>query len=89
MGRGLMEVHSLGDGNINIIEIDIAPDSPAAERPLKECRFPSGSLVMLVNRGEQSFLPRGDCVMTAGDRIVLITRKGSEADIKRLFGPAV
>jgi trk system potassium uptake protein TrkA len=88
MGRGVMGVHSLGDENIAIIEIEIDPGSPAAGKPLRECRFPAESLVMLVNRGEDSTLPRGDFVMMAGDRIVLITGKGSEAEIRRHFGPA-
>jgi trk system potassium uptake protein TrkA len=88
MGRGVMGLHSLGDGSINIIEIEVNPGSPAEGSPLKECSLPSGSLVMLVNCGEGSFIPRGDYVMLSGDRVVLITKKGSEAEIRKLFGSA-
>jgi trk system potassium uptake protein TrkA len=88
MGKGIMGVHSLGDGSITIIEIEINPGSPAAGKPLRECRFPAESLVVLVNRGENSLLPRGDFVIMTGDRMVLITAKGSEAEIRKYFGPS-
>jgi Trk K+ transport system NAD-binding subunit len=41
---------------------------------------------MLVNRGTGAFIPRGDQVIEPGDRIVVITKNGSEAEIGRFFG---
>jgi trk system potassium uptake protein TrkA len=72
---------------VGIIEIEIGRDSPAAEKPITEFHLAPGGLVMLVNRGEVSFIPRGDYVFKAGDKIILIAKNGSEAEIERFFGP--
>ncbi|MDR2102817.1 MAG: Trk system potassium transporter TrkA [Treponema sp.] len=86
MGSGVRGVHRLGDGNIGIIEIEIGPQSAVVDTPLREFRLSAGGLVMLVNRGETSFIPQGDYVFTQGDHIVLITKNGNEPEIERLFG---
>jgi Trk K+ transport system NAD-binding subunit len=40
---------------------------------------------MLVNRGDSSFIPKGDYVFQAGDRIVLIAKNANEKELDRLF----
>jgi trk system potassium uptake protein TrkA len=86
MGGGVRGVHRLGDGSIGIIEIEIGPHSPVVDTPLTEFRLSAGGLVMLVSRGETSFIPRGDYVFTRGDHIILIAKNGSDGEIERLFG---
>jgi trk system potassium uptake protein TrkA len=85
MGGAVTAVHRLGDGSINILELETGTDAPMADKPLKDCRFPAGSLVMLVNRGDTAFIPQGNDVINAGDHIIMITKKGNEAEIGRLF----
>ncbi|MDR3338273.1 MAG: NAD-binding protein [Treponema sp.] len=85
MGRAVTRVHRLGDGSINILELETGADAPVADKPLKDCSLPPGTLVMLVNRKELSFIPQGNHLINAGDRIVLIAKKGNEAEIGRLF----
>jgi trk system potassium uptake protein TrkA len=86
MGREVRGVRRLGDGSIGIIEIEIGPQSPVADTPITEFHLSAGGLVMLVNRGESSFIPRGDYVFTRGDHIALIAKNGSDPEIERLFG---
>jgi trk system potassium uptake protein TrkA len=86
MGGGIKGVHRLGDGSVGIIEIEISAESPAADTPITSFKLSAGGLVMLVNRGESSFIPRGDYVFRAGDKIVLTAKNGSEAEIERFFG---
>ncbi|MDR1412193.1 MAG: NAD-binding protein [Spirochaetaceae bacterium] len=88
MGNSVTAVHRLGDGSINILELDTGADAPVAGKPLKDCRLPSDTLVMLVNREGSAFIPRGDDVVMAGDRTSVITKKGNEAEIGRLFNAA-
>jgi trk system potassium uptake protein TrkA len=88
MGNAVTAVHRLGDGSINILELDAGADAPVAGRPLKDCRLPEGSLVMLVNRDGSAFIPQGADVVRAGDHIILIAKKGNEAEIGRLFNAA-
>jgi trk system potassium uptake protein TrkA len=86
MGGRIRGVHRLGDGSVGVIEMEIGADSPAAEKPITGFKLSAGGLVMLVNRGEGSFIPRGDYVFRAGDRIVLAAKKGSEGEIEKFFG---
>jgi trk system potassium uptake protein TrkA len=88
LGGGIRGVHRLGDGSIGIIEIEIGPDSPAAEKPITAFSLPGGGLVMLVNREGNSFIPLGDYMFKAGDKIALIAKNGNEAEIERFFGPS-
>jgi trk system potassium uptake protein TrkA len=86
MGGGIRGIHRLGDGSVGIIEVEIGPDSPAAEKAITEFKLPSGGLVMLVKRGGVSFIPRGDYVFQGGDKVVLIAKNGSEAELEKFFG---
>ncbi|MDR2303734.1 MAG: NAD-binding protein [Treponema sp.] len=88
LGGGIRGVHRLGDGSIGIIEIEIGPDSPAVEKPITAFRLSGGGLVMLVNRGIGSFIPLGDYMFKAGDKIALIAKNGNEAEIEKFFGPS-
>jgi trk system potassium uptake protein TrkA len=86
MGSGIRGIHRLGDGSVGIIEVEIGSESPAAEKAITEFRIPSGGLVMLVNRDESSFIPRGGYVFKNGDKVVLIAKNGSEAELEKFFG---
>jgi trk system potassium uptake protein TrkA len=84
-GRAVRGVHRIGDGGIGIYEIEVAPEAPAAEKPVTEFQIGSGGLVMLANRGGDSFIPRGDYVFKARDRVIIIAKHGSEKDIEKFF----
>jgi trk system potassium uptake protein TrkA len=86
MGGGIRGVHRLGDGTVGIIETEIGKESPAAEAPITSFRLSAGGLVMLVNREGASFIPRGDYVFRAGDRVILAAKNGSEGEIEKFFG---
>jgi trk system potassium uptake protein TrkA len=86
MGRGIKGVHRIGDGSIDIFEIEIRGEAAVTDTPLTEFKLSAGGLVMLVNRGNASFIPRGDYVFQRGDHIVLIAKTGSETEIEKYFG---
>ncbi|MDR2552883.1 MAG: NAD-binding protein [Treponema sp.] len=87
MGGGVRGIHRIGEGNVGILEIDISPGSQAEGQSLAGFHLPEGALVMLVNRKtEDDFIPRGDYIYTAGHRLILIARKGTEMEIETIFG---
>jgi trk system potassium uptake protein TrkA len=88
MGRGITDVHNIGDGSVSIIKLGIGEESPAVEKKIKEYHLPQNILVMLVNRGETSFIPQGDYIFKAGDKIVLIVKNGNEVELEKYFGTA-
>jgi trk system potassium uptake protein TrkA len=87
-GKGIRGVHRLGDGTLEVLEAIIGEDSPAAEKAITDFKLSEGGLIMLVNRGEASFIPRGDYVFKTGDRVILLAKNGSEAELEKFFGPA-
>ena len=85
-GKEVSGIHSLGDGSVGIIEIEISTDSPAVEKPINEFKLSSGGLILLVNREAASFIPQGDYFFKAADKIILIAKNGSEREIEKFFG---
>ncbi|MDR3147911.1 MAG: NAD-binding protein [Treponema sp.] len=85
-GNAVRGVHRIGDGAIGIYEIEIAPETPVAEKPITEFHVGgSGGLVMLANRDGNSFIPRGDYVFKVRDRVIIITAHGSEKELEKFF----
>ncbi|MDR2768829.1 MAG: NAD-binding protein [Treponema sp.] len=86
IGGGVRGVHRLGN-KVGVLEIDIAKGSLAEGKSLKNFHLPAGALVMLVNsETESGFIPKGDYVYTAGHRIILAARNGTESEIEKIFG---
>ena len=88
MGGGIRGLHHLGDGTLEILEVNIDIHSPAVEKSITTFFLSKGGLIMLVNRDEDSFIPRGDYIFKSGDKVILIVNKGSEAELERFFGVA-
>ncbi|MDR2633601.1 MAG: NAD-binding protein [Treponema sp.] len=86
MGPGVKGIHRIGDGSIGIIELEIEKGAPVADKPITMFRLSAGGLLLLVNRGGNSFIPKGDYRFQVGDHIILIAKNGSEKEIEKLFG---
>ena len=72
-----------GKGRIQIIEVPIREESPAAGKKLWELTLPKESIVSCVLRGDSTLIPRGDTRILAGDTLVVITRNGQEINTVR------
>jgi trk system potassium uptake protein TrkA len=86
MGSGVKEVHRMGDGSVDVMEVEVSKDAPVVNKPIAEFRLSAGGVLMLVNRGGDSFIPRGGYIFSEGDRIALIAKTGSQAEIEKYFG---
>ncbi|MDR0399433.1 MAG: NAD-binding protein [Treponema sp.] len=84
-GSAVRGIHRIGGGGIGIYEIEVNPAAAAAETPITGFRLGSGGLVMLAARGEDSFIPQGDYVFKAGDRVIIVAAQGSEREIEKFF----
>ena len=88
-GKGVREIHSLGDGSLEILKLEVEKDSPADGKPITSFKLTKGALILLVNRDEISFIPKGDYVFNSYDKIILLVNKGSEKEIEDFFAPSV
>jgi len=88
MSKGIRGVHYFGDGTLEVLEVEIKEDSPAAGKSITKFKPSEGGLIMLVNRQEDSFIPRGDYIFKAGDKVIFLAKNGSETELEKFFGPA-
>lgn len=85
IGGGVRAIHRLGDGSIAVFELEVSSAAPAASLPITEFKMQGGGLVMLAQRGGESFIPRGDYVFASGDHVIIAAKKGSEKEIEKYF----
>jgi trk system potassium uptake protein TrkA len=79
------DVQTLSDvtGNLDIMEIRVAEDAPAAGKPLTDERFPSGTLVVSDDDGER--VARPDTVLEAGKRYVVAVEPDVVEEVMNLL----
>jgi trk/ktr system potassium uptake protein len=82
---GLVQLLALEEERLEIIELEVAPGSPAAGCRVADVPLPDGSLIISVLRGGTGFVPKGDSVINAGDQVLLILDPGLEESITHQF----
>jgi trk system potassium uptake protein TrkA len=84
---GLVHLLDLEEEQLEIIEMEVADDAPAAGRKVIDIDLPDGSLIISVLREGGGIVPRGDTVIEPGDEVLLVLDPGVEADITAQFSP--
>ncbi|MEM9417010.1 MAG: potassium/proton antiporter [Bacteroidota bacterium] len=56
-----------------LLELEVTPAATAAGKKIVELGFPKGSLIVLISRKNQYMTPRGDTVIEAGDKLLVMT----------------
>jgi trk system potassium uptake protein TrkA len=82
---GLVHLLDLEEEQLEIIEMEVADDAPAAGRKVIDIDLPEGSLIISVLREGGGIVPKGDTVIEAGDEVLLVLDPGLEADITAQF----
>lgn len=81
----VLSVSMLPGERVEILEYEAMETSDIVQRPLAKVRFPTGSIVGGVGRGEQFIIPDGRTVIMPGDRVVVFARKEAVAKVEKLF----
>jgi trk system potassium uptake protein TrkA len=84
---GLVHLLDLEEEQLEIIEMEVTDDAPAAGRKVIDIDLPDGSLIISVLREGGGMVPKGDTVIEAGDEVLLVLDPGVEADITAQFSP--
>lgn len=80
-------VMPLGEGKIQVIQVNIPPTAPVIDKRLWEIDLPQEVIVGCVLRGNQSMIPRGNTRIAANDNLILIvTNEYKEAAVHKLTG---
>jgi trk system potassium uptake protein TrkA len=82
---GLVHLLDLPEERLEIIELEVAEDSDAAGRRVKDLGLPDGSLVISILRNGGGFVPAGDSVVQGGDEVLIVLDVALETNVTSLF----
>jgi trk system potassium uptake protein TrkA len=86
---GLVHLLDLKQENLEIIEVEVATDSPADGTTVNDLALPEGVLVISILRDRGGFVPRSDSEIRAGDEVLLVLDVGLEDSVTELFSGRV
>jgi len=72
-------------GNIEIVEVDLGPDSPVLGRTIPNVRLPQDALVISIVRDGHAILPNIDVEFKQGDTVIALVNADKEAELKEVF----
>jgi Trk K+ transport system NAD-binding subunit len=79
-------IHTIAGSDFEIIDLLTDGDSSLAGKAIKDLKLPKNSLILMINRGEESLIPVGELVIAEGDRIVVITPRESVNKLEEAVG---
>jgi trk system potassium uptake protein len=82
---GLVHLLDLAEDRLEIIELEVTDDAPAAGRRVDEIELPSGALIISVLRDDGGFVPNAETVVQPGDEVLVVLDPGLEGDITAKF----
>ncbi|QGT99326.1 Trk potassium uptake system protein TrkA [Candidatus Syntrophocurvum alkaliphilum] len=81
----IISVTVLGEDRAEMIELIAQPKSIAVNKPLKKLRFPNGSVVGAIVRGDSVIVPTGDSIIEPYDQLMMFTLPKSVHKVEKLF----
>ena len=75
---GLVHLLDLPEERLEIIELVVGEDAPAAGSEVQDIGLPDGALVISVLRDGSGFVPKLDTVVEAGDEVLVVLDPGLE-----------
>jgi len=78
---------SLRRENMELVEIEINEESPAAHLAIADLRLPEGVLLATILRGDAAIVARGSEVLLPGDQVLCLLPPGKEKDLIRALLP--
>lgn len=72
-------------GQARLVEVTLAPDSPAVGIDIKDIGVPRDSTIVAIVREEHVVVPRGDTRFEAGDEVLALVTPDSEATVRKVF----
>jgi trk system potassium uptake protein TrkA len=81
----LVRLLSFEGGRAGLVEVTLAPDSPAAGREVVDLGLPRDSTVVAILRHDHVVVPRGDTQLLEGDEVLVLVTPDSEEAVRSLL----
>lgn len=72
-------------GNIEIVEIDLGPDSPVLGKRIPQVHLPDGALIISIVREDHAILPNTDVEFKQGDSVIALVSADKESQLRSAF----
>jgi trk system potassium uptake protein TrkA len=82
IGGGVRSVESIG-GDLEILEVEVRPNAPAAGRKLKNTNLPKGSLIIAHANGDR--VSTAETVLEPGDRYLVAVEAAVNEEVMNLL----
>lgn len=70
-------------GDLDLVELDLKPLSPAARKHVRDIALPEGCLLVTVIRGGKVVVPKGQTVLREGDRILALIPQDKYGELEK------
>jgi|SRR5947209_12229172 len=83
VNAGMLEpLARIGHGDVELVQLHIADDSPAKGKRIADVRLPRGSVIVAVDRGNGDVLvPNGDTQLQRGDDVIAMIKRDTRRDV--------
>jgi trk system potassium uptake protein TrkA len=79
---GLEPLARIGHGELELVQLRIADDSPAKGKRIADVRLPRGSVIVAVDRGNGDVVvPSGDTQLERGDDVIAMIKRDTRRDV--------
>ncbi|HVE67977.1 MAG TPA: TrkA family potassium uptake protein [Solirubrobacteraceae bacterium] len=82
---GLVHLLDLEAERLEIIELVVGDNSPAAGKRVDQVTLPEGSLIISILRSGAGFVPKADSMIQAGDEVLVVLDPGLEGPVTAHF----
>lgn len=80
-----LDVEEFAGGLVRLLEIKLRPDSPYADVPLKNLRFPNNILAVGILRQDRMIIPKGHDVLQPNDHVFFIGEHDAIIEFEKQF----
>lgn len=77
--------HSLRDGFAEVLEMEALDTSAIVNTPVREIKRPKNTILGLIVRGEQIFVPKPDSVIKPDDRVIVLAAHEQVKKVEQMF----
>lgn len=81
----VIPIAALERGNIEIVEIDLGPNSPVVGKKIPSVTMPQEAVIISIVRDEHAILPNLDVELKEGDSVIALVTADKEAELRNVF----
>ena len=81
----LVRLMQLKGGNAELVEVTLADNSPARDKPLSDLHMPRSASVVAIVRDSRVLMPTPDMVLRIGDEVMALITEDAEAAVQQIL----